>query len=68
MRLIKEELDSIIGEIYFGSISILGCVKKNGVNRNTLRLWMTRRSGGSLPDKSNTTMLPSKEESKKTLD
>jgi transposase-like protein len=60
----KEEMELIIGQIRSGSISIWGACKKHGLNRNTLKLWMTRLSVGSLRDKKHT-MLSSKEEDKK---
>jgi transposase-like protein len=61
----KEEMDLIVGEIRSGSISIWAACKKHGLNRNTLKLWMTRLRVGSLTDKINTTVLSSKEEDKK---
>ena len=60
----KEEMELIIGQIRSGSISIWGACKKHGLNRNTLKLWMTRLSVGSLTDKTHT-VLSSKEEDKK---
>jgi transposase-like protein len=42
----------------------LGACKKYGINRNTLRLWMTRLQGGSLADKTHA-VLSSKEDDKK---
>lgn len=60
----KEEMELIIGQILSGSISILGACKKHGINRNTLKLWMTRLRVGSLTDKTHT-VLSSKEEDKK---
>ena len=60
----KEEMELIIEQIRSGSISIWGACKKHGLNRNTLKLWMTRLSVGSLKDKKHT-VLSSKEEDKK---
>lgn len=60
----KEEMELIIGHIQSGAISIWGACKKHGLNRNTLKLWMTRLSVGSLGDKKYT-VLSSKEEDKK---
>lgn len=60
----KEEMELIIGQIQSGSISILGACKKHGINRNTLKLWMTRLRVGSLADKTYN-VLSSKEEDKK---
>jgi transposase-like protein len=60
----KEEMELIVGQIRSGSISILGACKKHGINRNTLKLWMTRLRVGSLTDKTQT-VLSSKEEDKK---
>jgi transposase-like protein len=64
----KHEMDLIVGEIHSGSISIWAACKKHGLNRNTLKLWMTRLRVGSLTDKINTTVLSSKEEDKKAQD
>jgi hypothetical protein len=61
----KEEMELIIRQVRIGSISIWGACKKHGLNRNTLKLWMTRLSVGSLTDKTNTTVSSSKEEDKK---
>lgn len=60
----KQEMELIIGQIQSGSISIWGACKKHGLNRNTLKLWMTRLSVGSLRDKKHL-VLSSKEEDKK---
>jgi len=60
----KEEMELIIGQIRSGSISIWGACKKHGLNRNTLKLWMTRLSVGSLRDKKHM-VLSSEEEDKK---
>ena len=60
----KEEMVRIIEQIQSGSISILGACKKHGINRNTLKLWMTRLQVGSLADKTHT-VLTSKEVDKK---
>jgi hypothetical protein len=64
----KEEMELIIGQIQLGSISIWGACKKHGLNRNTLKLWMTRLRVGSLTDKTHTTVSSSKEEDKKALE
>jgi transposase-like protein len=63
----KQEMELIVGEIRSGSISIWAACKKHGLNRNTLKLWMTRLSVGSLTDKTHT-VLSSKEEDKKAQD
>lgn len=60
----KEEMARIIGQIQSGAISILGACKKHGINRNTLKLWITRLQVGSLADKTHT-VLSSKEDDKK---
>ncbi len=64
----KEEMELIVGQIQSGSISIWGACKKHGLNRNTLKLWMTRLRVGSLTDKTLSTVLSSKEEDKKALE
>lgn len=64
----KQEMELIVGDIRSGSISIWAACKKHGLNRNTLKLWMTRLRVGSLTDKINTTVLSSKEEDKKAQD
>ncbi len=61
-------MELIVGDIRSGSISIWAACKKHGLNRNTLKLWMTRLRVGSLTDKINTTVLSSKEEDKKAQD
>jgi hypothetical protein len=61
----KQEMELIIGQIRSGSISIWGACRKHGLNRNTLKLWMTRLSVGSLVDKTNAIVSSSKEEDKK---
>ena len=68
VRRSKEEMELIIGDIRSGSISIWAACKKHGLNRNTLKLWMTRLSVGSLTDKNYTTVSSSKEEDKKALE
>ncbi|MEO8405191.1 MAG: helix-turn-helix domain-containing protein [Chitinophagaceae bacterium] len=65
LRRSKEEMELIIGEIRTGSLSIWSACRKYGLNRNTLKLWMTRLRVGSLADKTYTTVLSSKEEDKK---
>lgn len=64
----KQEMELIVGDIRSGSISIWAACKKHGLNRNTLKLWMTRLRVGSLTDRINTTVLSSKEEDKKAQD
>lgn len=63
----KQEMELVVGEIRSGSISIWAACKKHGLNRNTLKLWMTRLSVGSLTDKTHT-VLVSNEEDKKAQD
>lgn len=63
VRRSKEEMELIVGEICSGSLSIWSACKKYGLNRNTLKLWMTRLAVGSLTDKTYITVL-SKEEDK----
>lgn len=60
----KDEMERIIEQIQSGSISTLGACKKHGINRNTLKLWMTRLQVGSLVDKTHT-VLSRKEVDKK---
>lgn len=57
-------MERIIEQIQSGSISTLGACKKHGINRNTLKLWMTRLQVGSLVDKTHT-VLSRKEVDKK---
>src|ERR1700712_4649269 len=64
----KQEMELVVSEIRSGSLSIWAACKKHGLNRNTLKLWMTRLRVGSLTDKINTTVLSSKEEDKKAQD
>lgn len=64
----KEEMEIIVSQILSGSISIWRACKKYGLNRNTLKLWMTRLRVGSLRDKIHTTVSLSKEEDKKALE
>ena len=49
----KEEMELIVGEIHSGALAIKSACKKYGLNRNTLKLWMTRLRVGSLTDKMN---------------
>jgi hypothetical protein len=65
VRRSKEEMETIVGEIRSGSLAIYSACKKYGLNRNTLKLWMTRLSVGSLTDKTQKTVLSSMEEDKK---
>jgi hypothetical protein len=64
----KDEMELVVSQIQSGSISIWGACKKHGLNRNTLKLWMTRLRVGSLTDKTLTTVSSSKEEDKKDLE
>ena len=59
VRRSKEEMETIVGEIRSGSLAIYSACKKYGLNRNTLKLWMTRLSVGSLTDKTQKTVLSS---------
>ena len=65
VRRSKEEMELVVEEIRTGSLSIWSACKKYGLNRNTLKLWMTRLSVGSLTDKTYITVSSSKEEDKK---
>ncbi len=64
VRRSKEEMVVIVSEIRTGSLSIWSACKKYGLNRNTLKLWMTRLRVGSLTDKTYTTVSSGKEEDK----
>ncbi len=57
-------MEVIISEIGTGSLSIWSAFKKYGLNRNTLKFWMTRLSVGSLTDKTYITVSSSREEDK----
>jgi transposase-like protein len=61
----KEEMELIVGEIHSGALAIKSGCKKYGLNRNTLKLWMTRLRVGSLTDKKNKSILSSMEDDKK---
>ncbi|WP_018615919.1 hypothetical protein [Segetibacter koreensis] len=52
----KEEMELIVGEIDSGALKILSACKKYGLNRNTLKFWITRLSVGDLTDKMNKSM------------
>ena len=49
-------MELIVGEIHSGSLKIWPACKKYGLNRNTLKLWITRLSVGDLTDKINKSM------------
>jgi transposase-like protein len=51
VRRSKKEMELIVDEIHTGSLAIMSACKKYGLNRNTLKLWMTRLRVGSLTDK-----------------
>lgn len=61
----EEEMELIVGKINSGSLSILAACRKYGLNRNTLKLWMTRLTVGSLTDKLNKSITSSMEDDKK---
>ena len=65
VRRSQEEMELIVSQIGPGSLSIWSACKKYGLNRNTLKLWMTRLRVGSLTDKKNKTISSSMEEDKK---
>jgi hypothetical protein len=66
VRRTKEEMELIVGEIYGGSLNILSACRKYGLNRNTLKLWMTRLSIGDLRCKINKSTSPTMPDDKKT--
>jgi hypothetical protein len=55
----ESELRRIISEIESGSIGIRAACLKYGLNRNTLKLWMTRLSIRTLTDNKKTTIFSS---------
>src|SRR4051812_45235921 len=56
VRRSKEEMELIVGEIHSGALNIWSACKKYGLNRNALKLWITRLSVGNLTDKINMSM------------
>jgi transposase-like protein len=68
VRRTEEEMKVIIEEISSGSIAIMTACKRYGLNRNTLKLWMTRLSVRSLADKLDKSITSSMEDEKKVQD
>jgi hypothetical protein len=58
----EDEMKKIIEEISYGSIGIRAACIKHGVNRNTLKLSMTRLNVRTLVDKRKRTILSGMEE------
>ena len=58
----------IIEEIRSGSIGIRTACLKHGLNRNTLKLWMTKISVSTLQDNKNVVILSSMAEDQKQND
>jgi hypothetical protein len=65
VRRSQEEMELIVSQIGPGSLSIWSACKKYGLNRNTLKLWMTRLRVGSLTDNMNKSISSSMEDDKK---
>jgi transposase-like protein len=57
-----EEMKGIISEIERGEISIKAACYKHGLNRNTLKRWMTKLNVHTLQDNKNKAILSSMEE------
>ncbi len=62
------EMRQIIAQIASGSIAIRTACWKYGLNRNTLKLWMTRLSIRTLADKNSKSMVSSKDDESKEQD
>lgn len=61
-------MKKIIEEITSGSIGIRAACVKHGMNRNTLKLWMTKLSVRTLVDNKKRVILSSMEEEQKDKD
>mgnify|MGYP003531882105 FL=1 len=60
----ESEIIKILGEIDQGLISKLGACKKYGLNRNTLRLWITKLSVRTLEGKISNTFYTEMDENR----
>jgi hypothetical protein len=68
VRRTEDEVKKIIAEITSGSIGIRAACVKHGMNRNTLKLWMTKLSVRTLVDNKKRAILSSMEEEQKDKD
>jgi len=68
VRRTEDEVKKIIEEITSGSIGIRAACVKHGMNRNTLKLWMTKLSVRTLVDNKKRVILSSMEEEQKGKD
>src|SRR4051812_22816596 len=68
VRRSENEMRQIIQEIRSGSIGIRTACLKHGLNRNTLKLWMTKISVSTLQDNKNVVILSSMAEDQKKND
>lgn len=64
VRRSEVEMRMIFEEITSGSIGIRGACMKHGINRNTLKRWMTKLSVRNLEDNKKHVILSSMEEAK----
>lgn len=62
----ESEFIKILGEIDQGLISKLGACKKHGLNRNTLRLWITKLSVRTLEGKISNTFYTEMDENRQS--
>ena len=65
VRRSEDEMKKIIEEISSGTIGIRAACIKHGLNRNTLKLWMTRLNVSTLVDKGKRIILSGMEEQQK---
>lgn len=68
VRRTEDEMNKIIEEITSGSIGIRAACVKHGMNRNTLKLWMTKLSIRTLEDNKNQVILSSMTEEQRSND
>ncbi|HEY4287995.1 MAG TPA: hypothetical protein VGN00_12910 [Puia sp.] len=68
VRRSESEIKGIIEEIASGSIGIRAACMKHGLNRNTLKLWMTKLSVRTLRDNRKQVILSSMEEDQREKD
>ena len=61
-------MKKIVDEITSGSIGIRAACMKHGINRNTLKLWMTKLSVRTLVDNKKQVILSTMEEDQKDHD